>query len=104
MIHTIDKSVVAMVVEVVQQATYAIVRSIHGRRCVHMVTVGTSVAVRRGYEVVAMRRMVVGVITTGRRCVAVILFVGFVLIMTVATSAGGIIAIVTIYVTVAIGL
>lgn len=104
MIHTIDKGVVAMVVEVVQQATYAIVRSIHGRRCVHMVTVGTSMAVWRWHKVVAMRRMVVGTIAMRGRCMTVILFVGFVLIMTVATSAGGIIAIVTIYVTVAIGL
>lgn len=104
MIHAIDKCVIATVVEVVQQTTYTIVRSIHGRRRVHMVAVGASVAMWRWHKVIAMGRVVVGAITVGRRRVAVILLMGFILIVTVATSAGRVVAIIAIYVTVAIGL
>lgn len=73
MVHTINKGVIATIVEVIHRTSPYIIGCHVRRRGVYVVVVGTSVAMRRCYEVVAMRWMMVGVITMRGRCVVIIL-------------------------------
>lgn len=92
LIYTIYKSVEAAIVEVVYHTCKGVSRSLRWGRCMEVIVDRTSMTFGGRCEVIPFGWMIVGMVSTGRRCVVIVLCMRFLLhrrlFVTSSVSAG----------------